>query len=550
MLLKYVIILVKFRIKVMCYMLKKLCLLLLITGAIFGVVISASAEILYSGSCGENVTYTVDDKYNLVISGEGAMDDFAGALDKNIPWYDYHSQINKVYVEEGITSIGKAAFSRCHSLESVALPETLVSISNRAFLLCSSLKEVFVPNKVETIQVYSFSDCTSLSCVRLSNSVAEVQSQAFDNCDSLQTVYFYGTEEEWNAININPEGNETLLNADIVYISEVQPVSISIDTKSEYVIGFDERLDITVNLNYNDGTQTTLSPEEYTIDTNFDVTAQGTYTVKATYGDFTTETTVNVVPVRIKSIAVTTPPNTTEFIEGTDINLEGMVVTAIYNNETTEEITDYEITHYDNTKIGSQIVYVKYGGRTARINITVVKKSIIGIKIVSLPNKISYCDDDDVFRKEGLKVDILYNNNTTENCDNYGILGFEPRKDGTQTIRILYGGFEDTFDIYVRYYEYKIASNISKQYDFDTKTLTVGTSITSRTESGAAKVIVCVYNADGALIKTAIKNVFFDTNEVKDLSIDVPDVSYPFDKVKVFAWDYDIAKMYPMAVGV
>ena len=530
-------------------MIKKFFTIISFIAILFSISISVSAEILYSGQCGENVTYTVDDEYNLVISGEGAMNDYTGALDKNIPWYSYQSKINKIYVEEGITSIGKAAFSRCNSLTDVKLPTTLANIRNRSFVLCNSLSTISIPVNITVLQERAFGSCTSLTSIWLHKNVATIENSVFSLCDSLQTVYFYGTEEEWEAININPEGNETLLNADIVYISEVQPVSISIETKSEYVVGFDERLDITVNLNYNDGTQTTLSPNEYTIDTDFDVTTQGKYTVKATYGDFTTETTVSVVPVRIKSIAVTTPPNTTEFIEGTDINLEGMVVTATYNNETTEEITDYEITHYDNTKIGSQIVYIKYGGRTARINVTVVKKSVVGIKIVSLPKKTHYYDED-TFYTEGLKVDILYNNNTTENCDNYGMMGFYPRKSGIQTITILYGGFEDTFDIYVRYYEYKIASDISKQYNFDTKTLAVGANITSRVESGAVKVIVCVYNADGTLLKTAIKDVFFDTNEVKDLIIDVPNVSYPFDKVKVFVWDYDIAKMYPMAVGV
>lgn len=46
------------------------------------------------------------------------------------------------------------------------------------------------------------------------------------------------------------------------------------------------------------------------------------------------------------------------------------------------------------------------------------------------------------------------------------------------------------------------------------------------------------------------ENVFFDTNEAKDLSVGVENVEYPFDAVKVFVWDFDLDKMLPLAVGV
>lgn len=45
-------------------------------------------------------------------------------------------------------------------------------------------------------------------------------------------------------------------------------------------------------------------------------------------------------------------------------------------------------------------------------------------------------------------------------------------------------------------------------------------------------------------------NTFFDTNEAKDLSVNIENVEYPFDKVKVFVWDFDLGKMLPLAVGI
>ena len=103
----------------------------------------------------------------------------------------------------------------------------------------------------------------------------------------------------------------------------------------------------------------------------------------------------------------------------------------------------------------------------------------------------------------------------------------------------------------VRYKAYAYTtdkSSITRAYDFDTKTLTVGATVTSRTDAGAVKVIVAVYNADGRLMQTAIKDTFFDRNETKQLEIPLENVEYPFDKIAVFMWDY-AEMMKPVALG-
>ena len=45
---------------------------------------------------------------------------------------------------------------------------------------------------------------------------------AFDSCDSLNTVYYTGTESEWNAINVGAN-NDSLTNATRYYYSETKP---------------------------------------------------------------------------------------------------------------------------------------------------------------------------------------------------------------------------------------------------------------------------------------------------------------------------------------
>ena len=68
----------------------------------------AQASTVDSGSCGENITWTLDDSGVLTISGTGAMADYASA--SAAPWYSSRSNITKVVIENGITTIGDRAF--------------------------------------------------------------------------------------------------------------------------------------------------------------------------------------------------------------------------------------------------------------------------------------------------------------------------------------------------------------------------------------------------------------------------------------------------------
>lgn len=553
---------------------KKISFILLAVIISFTIIVPVSADILHSGNCGDNVTYTVDDEYNLTISGDGRMDDYVNVIDNNIPWKDYRKNIQYAEIGSGVSSIGTFAFANCFNLNNIGIPETVSEIGSRAFgwtsisniqlpsaltnisyglfLDCKSLTTIEIPENVTSIQERAFEGCTSLQSIRLHKNITKIEENAFNKCTALKTVYYYGTEEDWNNFINNhglTNGNEPFIAAKKVFIPEVLPTSISISTKPTYIIGEDTALDIAVNLNNNDGTATTLSPDEYTLETDFNPNTEGEYNIKVSYGDFADETTVKVEPLKMTSIAITTPPEKTEFLEGTDIDLTGMIVTGTYNNEKTEEITDYTIEQYSNT-VGSRTIRISYGELNTELTVKFVRKSIISIQIASLPAKLLYSNDEATLDTTGLTVNAIYNNGDIQPITNYTISGFYGTKSGKQTITVSCEGFSDTFEVEVKRYDFKIDSNISKQYDFDTKTLTVGTHIASRTDAKAVKVLVAVYDSNGALMGVKAENVFFDTNEAKDLSVEMENVEYPFDAVKVFVWDFDLDKMLPLAVGV
>ena len=198
-----------------------LCLLLcagLLPGRVW------AAEIVDSGTCGENLTWILDSEGTLTISGTGKMKDYY-LYSPYSPWYGSRSSILTVEIRSGVTSIGSYAFRDCDSLTSVTIPNSVTSIGFAAFVDCSSLTSVYIydlaawcrisfkskhsnpleyakilylenevltdciiPNSITSIGNYAFSGCSGLTSVTIPNSVTSLGDYAFSYCSSLTSV--------------------------------------------------------------------------------------------------------------------------------------------------------------------------------------------------------------------------------------------------------------------------------------------------------------------------------------------------------------------------
>ena len=67
-----------------------------------------------SGSCGDNVTWTLYGDGRLVISGTGAMKEFSCAND--VPWYNSRSSVKSAEIGSGVTNIAGSATSNVVTL--------------------------------------------------------------------------------------------------------------------------------------------------------------------------------------------------------------------------------------------------------------------------------------------------------------------------------------------------------------------------------------------------------------------------------------------------
>lgn len=162
-----------------------------------------AATIVDSGTCGDDVIWQLDGDGILTISGTGKMKDYmAYEVSSDAPWRDY--LFTKVIIGSGIENIGASSFFVGSNYSE------------------TSLKEVYIGDGVKLINMWAFA-CpydtseSQLSKIYLPNSLTSIEFGAFDGCNNLSDVYYDGTREQWNKININNDenGNSTLLNADI-----------------------------------------------------------------------------------------------------------------------------------------------------------------------------------------------------------------------------------------------------------------------------------------------------------------------------------------------
>lgn len=158
---------------------------------------TAATDAPASGTCGENLTWTLDGAGTLTISGTGAMEefDYYGA-----PWRQNRDSIKTVVIENGVTTIGSCAFYGYKNMASVTIPKSVTSIGERAFYGCTSLTGITIPESVTLIGESAFYQCTALTSITIPEGVTSIGDYAFNRCDNLSDVYITNMDA-WCRIN-------------------------------------------------------------------------------------------------------------------------------------------------------------------------------------------------------------------------------------------------------------------------------------------------------------------------------------------------------------
>lgn len=161
---------------------------------------SASAGTV-SGRCGDNAEWVLDADGTLHISGSGAIWNYDYENAKL--WDDCRDRIKTAVIENGITSIGEYAFTRCTAMTSVLIPGSVSSVGQGAFSECNALTSLTLPDAVSAIPMFLCMDCTSLQSVKLPSHATVIGDSSFSGCTALTSVIIPEgvTRIEWGAFN-------------------------------------------------------------------------------------------------------------------------------------------------------------------------------------------------------------------------------------------------------------------------------------------------------------------------------------------------------------
>ena len=133
-----------------------------------------------------NLTWKLYEDGTLNISGTGAMKDYNDD-DNPSPVYQ-NSNVKKVVIEKGVTSIGNYAFSGCLGLKSITIPDGITSIGNHAFDSCINLRSITLPDSITSIGMWAFYNCWNVSSIIIPDGVTSIEDFTFNSCISLTSI--------------------------------------------------------------------------------------------------------------------------------------------------------------------------------------------------------------------------------------------------------------------------------------------------------------------------------------------------------------------------
>ena len=108
----------------------------------------------------------------------------------------------------------------------------------------------------------------------------------------------------------------------------------------------------------------------------------------------------------VTSIAVTTQPTKTSYIDGQKFDKSGMVVKAVYSDGSEKTITDYYVDEAE-LAVGTTTVYVTYNDFYATVPVSVAENGIKSIEITQSPDTTNYVEGQK-FNANGMVVTATY----------------------------------------------------------------------------------------------------------------------------------------------
>lgn len=380
--------------------------------------------------------------------------------------------LSELVFHEGLQEIQGGALNGFQSLNNVAFPETLTSLSYNTFSSAIinnveigsadsafSSSGIHIPNcknlvirggtiertdgtgrlsKLENLTLKSlvkftgtshFTPCSStLKTVTIEDGITEIPTSCFTNCGKITEITipasvinigdnaFYNTSLKNLAI---PDGVQAI-GVQAFYGTQLTNVSIPASVTVIWENAFNTP--VTTNITLNKKTNE-ISGSPWG--------ASGTITWL----------------IRVTRLEVTHMPTKTKYFVGETFDSTGLLITAYYNDNTSEQVTGYALSSPDMSAYGSKTVTVTFDEKTVDFSILVV--DISGIEVKTMPTKVEY-QKGDVFDTTGLSILVKYTDGTSETkTTGFEVSGFDSSSVGEKTITVTYKTHTATFKVTV-----------------------------------------------------------------------------------------------------
>ena len=122
------------------------------------------------------------------------------------------SGVTSVVLKAAIKRVWVDQFKRWPDLRQVTVEDGVTSVGAAAFFGCPRLETVVFPDSLEHVEGYAFGDCFALREVRFGKGLLDVDQAAFGGCSNLLHVYFGGDAPEPRGTRIYVRTPTNLVN--------------------------------------------------------------------------------------------------------------------------------------------------------------------------------------------------------------------------------------------------------------------------------------------------------------------------------------------------
>lgn len=292
------------------------------------------------------------------------------------------------------------------ALENLTLKSTVKFTGTSHFTPCSStLKTVTIEDGITVIPTSCFANCGKITEITIPASVINIGDNAFYNTSLKNLVIPDGVQ----TIGVQAFRGTQLTNVSI-------PASVTVIWENAF------NTPVTTNITLNKKTNE-ISGSPWG--------ASGTITWL----------------IRATRLEVTHMPTKSRYFVGETFDSAGLVITAYYNDNTSEQVTGYTLSSPDMSVYGNKTVTVTFDEKTVDFNILVV--DISGIEVKTMPTKVEY-QKGDVFDTTGLSILVKYTDGTSETkTTGFEVSGFDSSSVGEKTITVTYKTHTATFKVTV-----------------------------------------------------------------------------------------------------